>query len=72
MLQISLLLMKNFNRTVTPIYLSVVCSLFPKEIFLTAIQFRKKTVPIQDRNLKRFEMEKGREEGQLLILPQIG
>ena len=37
MLQISLLLMKSLNKTETPIYLSVVCSLFPKVICLTFI-----------------------------------
>ena len=30
---ISLLLMKSLNKTATPIFLSVVCSLFPKAIF---------------------------------------
>ena len=35
MLQTSLLLMKSLNKTETPIFLSVVCSLFPKAIFLT-------------------------------------
>ena len=38
MLQTSLLLMKCLNKTETPIFLSVVCSLFPKAIFLTFIQ----------------------------------
>ena len=33
----SLLLMKSLNKTETPIFLSVVCSLFPKAIFLTFI-----------------------------------
>ena len=33
-LQISLLLMKNLNKTETPIFLSVACSLFPKATFL--------------------------------------
>ena len=37
MLQTSLLLMKCLNKTETPIFLSVVCSLFPKAIFLTFI-----------------------------------
>ena len=37
MLQTSLLLMKSLNKTETPIFLSVVCSLFPKAIFLTFI-----------------------------------
>ena len=37
MLQTSLLLMKSPNKTETPIFLSVVCSLFPKAIFLTFI-----------------------------------
>ena len=37
MLQTSLLLMKSRNNTETPIFLSVVCSLFPKAIFLTFI-----------------------------------
>ena len=37
MLQTSLLLMKSLNKTETSIFLSVVCSLFPKAIFLTFI-----------------------------------
>ena len=37
MLQTSLLLMKGPNKTETPIFLSVVCSLFPNAIFLTYI-----------------------------------
>ena len=37
MLQTSLLLMKSLNKTETPIFKSVVCSLFPKAIFLTFI-----------------------------------
>ena len=37
MLQTSLLLMKSLNKTETPIFLFVVCSLFPKAIFLTFI-----------------------------------
>ena len=37
MLQTSLLLMKGLNKTETPIFLSVVCSLFPKAIFLMFI-----------------------------------
>ena len=36
-LQPSLLLMKSLNKTEIPIFLSVVCSLFPKAIFLTFI-----------------------------------
>ena len=40
MLQTSLLLMKGLNKTETPIFLSVVCSLFPKAIFLTFIIYR--------------------------------
>ena len=39
MLQTSLLLMKRLNKTETPIFLSAVCSLFPKAIFLTFIFF---------------------------------
>ena len=35
MLQTSLLLMKSLNINETSIFLSVVCSLFPKAIFLT-------------------------------------
>ena len=50
MLQISLLLMKRLNKTETPIFLSVVCSLFPKAIFLTFIQ-EEKVVPNRE-NLK--------------------
>ena len=38
MLQTSLLLVKSLNKTETPIFLSVVCSLFPKAIFLTFIK----------------------------------
>ena len=37
MLQTSLLLMKSLNKTETPIFLSVVCSLFSKAIYLTFI-----------------------------------
>ena len=37
MLQTSLLLMRNLNKTETPIFLSVVCFLFPKAIFVTFI-----------------------------------
>ena len=37
MLQTSLLLMKSLNKIETPIFLSVVCSLFPRIIFLTFI-----------------------------------
>ena len=33
----SLLLMKSLNKTETPIFVSVVCSLFPKANFLTFI-----------------------------------
>ena len=33
MLQTSLMLMKSLDKTETAIYLSVVCSLFPKAIF---------------------------------------
>ena len=40
MLQTSLLLMKSLNKTETPIFLSEVCSLFPKAIFLTFICYR--------------------------------
>ena len=39
-LQTSLLLMKSLNKTETPIFLSVVCSVFPKAIFLTFIAYR--------------------------------
>ena len=39
MLQTSLVLMKSLNKTETPIFLSVVCSLFPKAIFLTFISY---------------------------------
>ena len=38
-LQTSLLLMKSLNKTETPIFLSVVCAMFPKAIFLTFILF---------------------------------
>ena len=37
MLQTSLLLMKSLNKTETHIFLSEVCSLFPKAILLTFI-----------------------------------
>ena len=37
MLQTSLLLMKSLNKAETPIFLSVMCSLFPRAIFLTFI-----------------------------------
>ena len=36
-LQTSLLLMKSLNKTETLIFVSVVCFLFPKAIFLTFI-----------------------------------
>ena len=39
MLQTLLLLIKGLSKTETPIFLSVVCSLFPKAIFLTFILF---------------------------------
>ena len=38
MLQASLVLMKSLNKTETPSFLSIVCSLFPKAIFLTFIE----------------------------------
>ena len=45
MLQTSLLLMKSLNKTETPIFLSVVCSLYPKAIFLTlSVQIKKKNI----------------------------
>ena len=37
MLQTSLLFMKSLNKTETPIFLPVVCSLFPKAIFFRFI-----------------------------------
>ena len=37
MLQTSLLLMKSPNKAKTPIFLSIMCSLFLKAIFLTFI-----------------------------------
>ena len=37
MLQTSLLLMKSLNKTKTPIFLSVVWSLFPKALFFMFI-----------------------------------
>ena len=37
MLQTSLLVMKSLNKTVTPIFYSIVCPLFPKAIILTFI-----------------------------------
>ena len=46
MLQTSLLLMKSLNKTETPIFLSVVCSLFPKAIFLTFIILNPTESPI--------------------------
>ena len=50
MLQTSLLLMKSLNKTDTPIFLSVVCSLFPKAIFVTFIY-------IIIKNLSRYSMK---------------
>ena len=44
MLQTSLLLMKSLNKTETPIFLSVVRSLFPKAIFFTFIKLDPKSV----------------------------
>ena len=41
MLQTSLLLMESLSKTETPIFLSVVCSLIPKAIFLTFILQQK-------------------------------
>ena len=41
MLQTSLLLMKSLNKTETPIFLSVVCSMFQKAIFLTFITLNR-------------------------------
>ena len=41
MLQTSLLLMKSLNKTETPIFLSVMCFLFSKAIFLTFIAKHK-------------------------------
>ena len=38
MLQTSSLLIKSLSKTETPIFLSVMCSLFPKAIFLTFIK----------------------------------
>ena len=43
MLQTSLLLMKSLNKTETPIFLSVVCFLFPKAIFFD-VYFNAKKV----------------------------
>ena len=58
MLQTSLLLMKNLNKTETPIFLSVVCSLFPKAIFLTYILKIKWQDRISDTEvLKRAGMQ---------------
>ena len=37
MLQISLLLMKSLNKTETPIFSSIVCSVFPNAIFLMVV-----------------------------------
>ena len=50
MLQTSLLLMKSLNKTETPIFLSVVCSLFPTTIFLTFILKKKK----KKKNVPKF------------------
>ena len=44
MLQTSLLLMKSLNKTETPIFLSVVCSLLPKAIFFTFILVSHKKI----------------------------
>ena len=49
MLQALLLLMKSLNKTETLIFLSVVCSLFPKAIFLTFIN--KTESPISNFNV---------------------
>ena len=38
MMQTSLMLMKSLNKTKTPIFQSVVCSLFPKAIFFSLLQ----------------------------------
>ena len=42
MLQTSLLLMKSLTKTETPIFLSLVCSLFPKAIFFDVYFMCKK------------------------------
>ena len=49
MLQTSLLLMKSLSKTETPIFLSVVCSLFPKAIFLTFIVLLGETTKSENR-----------------------
>ena len=55
MLQTSSLLMKSLSKTKTPIFLSVVCSLFPKAIFLTFIRYFHADYLLED-NL--YEMSK--------------
>ena len=56
MLQTSLLLMKSLNKTETPIFLSVVCSLFPKAIFLTFILYHLVFVGIPLTVKKHFSL----------------
>ena len=53
MLQTSLLLMNSLNKTETPIFLSVVCSLFPKAIFLTFILTSKAGDLVQTKRTRR-------------------
>ena len=67
MLQTSLLLIKSLNKCKTPIFLSVVFSLFSKAIFLTfnlykcngknimCIQYRQHNIKQQMQNNKREE-----------------
>ena len=50
MLQTLLMLMKSLNKTETPIFLFVVCSLFPKAIFLTFILFPSDTMSYSKTN----------------------
>ena len=58
MLQTSLLIMKSLNKTETPIFLSVVCSLFPKAIFLTYIFARRNPVKIEQTCKGRILLKK--------------
>ena len=52
MLQTSLLLMKSLNKIETPIFLSIVCSVFPKAIFLTFIKTNGNVSKLTIKNIK--------------------
>ena len=76
MLQTSLLLMKSLNKTETPIFLSVVWSLFPKAIFLTFIsskksEFRNETIQLKVNHLTDGYSDVISESKLLLVTRQL-